>query len=221
MSHPPDSAGPNDLSLRFRQERHPDWSRSRENPPRWCHVGRRILPVSIVVALLGVTSVASLQEKPSIALAQEVRTGSLSFKIPNSIRRVEERHAGATHSVLFGEKDDCERYFQRYLGIFWSTSEVTNHQIIPSDEYKVISERHDSSVTIRHNERAASTNLDLSLTKRCGLVEKPELSIVRFKDSRTGKHFAVAAFIEPFLTRDILLAVAGSIVEHPTGHSTD
>ncbi len=172
---------------------------------------RKSLPVASLAVLVGLTVVASRSKEPVTAANQRIHVEGIEMTVPASLAKLGERHQGSHSSVVFGQRDDSERYFERFLGVFWSADGIAATEGLPSADYRVLSKSRAEPIDLGGGRRGSLTNLDLRLTRPCGRVDQLRLSVIEFTLASTGQRFKVAGLIEPFLSEDVLVATARSI----------
>jgi hypothetical protein len=175
--------------------------------PRW----KTLCSLGAAAVFLGWSCVTTEREQPSSVPQQEVDAGDFKITLPTFLEKIEARHQGAFNTILFGDRDGCGRYFQRYLCVAWSSNEIAATQILPSDAYEITSESRAEPISLDGEHWGKLSEFEVSIKKPCGHVEALRLSTVRFALATTGQQIAVGGFIEPFLTRDVVIAVARSI----------
>ncbi len=166
-----------------------------------------------VALLVGVGALTARWDKPLPSPAGEFRTSSFVMTLPPSFPKLGERHQGATTSVIFGEKEGCGRYYERFLVVAWSAADIPVRHILPSWDYELEFEGATEPIRLGTERNGTLSELGLSVTRPCGRKERTRVALVRFTRPGHGERFAVAGFIEPFLPKDALVAIARSVAE--------
>src|SRR5512145_1179052 len=95
-----------------------------------------------LVAAIGVTTLAPMARQAQPASVREYRVGGIRLKLPVSLQQLETQQLGIGDVAIFGEKDDCNKFFQRYLAIFVAVDNLSESEIVPTGGYRVLSRLH-------------------------------------------------------------------------------
>jgi len=117
----------------------------------------------------------------------------------------------ATGSAILGSKEDCAMTYDQYLSIHWSNREIPSTKLLPTVDYKAVSEIPGPALGLGKDRQAKSKDIRLSVEKPCGKVIKENLKVIEVYCSQTKTHVVVAGILNPVMTRDKVIEIAQSV----------